>query len=139
MRKTYLDWSKRVTEAFAPPATQNSSETKKKIDKRTFPYPPPEVCACEESSCWLRKQEKPLGACIHDVEMLLKGVGEETYGAGWLWRMSLGWHPDRFAKKFKEEFCEEGVSVVGEMFSIITELSLREREKEEKAKVEKVV
>jgi hypothetical protein len=48
--------------------------------------------------------------------------------------MSLGWHPDRFVKKFKEAFKEEGVKAVGEMFGILTDLAGREREREEKMK-----
>ena len=51
-----------------------------------------------------------------------------------MWRMSLSWHPDRFVKKFKEGFKEEGVRAVGEMFGILTELAGREKAKEEKAK-----
>ena len=112
--------------------------TRAKIDHRAFPWLPPEVCACEESSCWLRKQEYSLGACVHDVEVLIKGAGEK-YTAHFLWRMSLGWHPDKFVKKFREGFAEEGEKAVREMFNILTELSLKERGKEEKAKREKVV
>lgn len=68
----------------------------------------------------------------------MKSAGE-AYCAAWLWKMSLGWHPDRFVRRIKEGFREEGMRVVGEMFSILTELSLAQREKEGKEKDEIVV
>ena len=40
-------------------------------------------------------------------------------------------HPDRFVKKFKEAFKEEGVRAVAEMFGILTELAGRDRIREE--------
>jgi hypothetical protein len=73
MRTMYNTWANIVSEAFRDPA---KGEEKEKLDKRTFPWLPPEMCACEEAGCWLRKQETTLGACVHDVEILLRGVGE---------------------------------------------------------------
>jgi hypothetical protein len=133
MRNMYRTWASQVTEAFRAPA---KGEKKEKLDRRTFPWLPPEVCACEEASCWLRKKEMQLGACIHDVEMLLRGVGEEEYCAAWLWRQSLLWHPDKFVKKFKEGFGEEGMRAVAEMFTIVTEMSHKERAREQERKIE---
>jgi hypothetical protein len=135
MRKTFHTWTTKLNEAFRAPA---KGEKKDKLTRLTFPWLPPEVCACELPSCWLRKQDRPLGACIHDVEVLLKGAGDK-YEASWLWKMSLGWHPDRFVKKFKESFKEEGMLAVGEMFGILTEMANKEREEESEAKMEKVV
>jgi hypothetical protein len=70
----YQSWSAKVTEAFRAPA---KCERNERLDKHTFPWLPPEVCACEELSCLIRKREKELGACIHDVETLLKSAREE--------------------------------------------------------------
>jgi hypothetical protein len=65
MRNFCTSWLAKANEAFRRP---EPGESKPKIDDRSFPWLPPEVCACEEAGCWLRKQEKGLGACAHDVE-----------------------------------------------------------------------
>ena len=145
MAKLYRAWTDAVQIAFPPPPAKTKDTTTKpknakdpkdarppKVDKFTFPYPPAELCACELPSCWLRKQEYALGACIHDIEALLRGA--EEYSAAWLWKLSFKWHPDRFVRKFKESFSEEGGKAVTEMFRIVTELSLKEREWEQQEK-----
>ncbi|KIW07403.1 uncharacterized protein PV09_02246 [Verruconis gallopava] len=127
----YLAWSQSVAEAILGGSKSSKGH---RLDACSFPWLPPEICTCEEPSCRLRKQEQRPGACAHDVESLMKGVGGTRYGAGWLWRQSLMWHPDRFIKKFSDEFVVDGMRAVAEMFTILTELSLQERERERKEK-----
>jgi hypothetical protein len=88
---------------------------------KTFPWLPNEILTCEEVSCKIRKGEKEFGGCVHDVEMLLKGVGDE-YSAKWLFKESLRWHPDRFGRKCNPGWREDGKKIVNEMFTILQEL-----------------
>lgn len=99
-----------------------------KIDFETFPFPPKEICSCEVDSCKVRKEEMSLGACKHDVERLLKGVGKD-YNASWLWRESLKWHPDKWVRFLANDFVE-GERCVTEMFVIIKGLADERREAE---------
>jgi len=99
-----------------------------RVDVETFPFPPKEVRTCELPRCKERKAETRLGACKHDVERLLKGVGRE-YNAAWLWRESLKWHPDRWVRFLADDFVE-GKRVVTEIFVIIKELADEKREQE---------
>jgi hypothetical protein len=129
----YRIWKEKVDIAFgAKPVFDENGDQKKspRMTEKTFPWLPPEMTACEKMSCKLRKKEKPLGACVHDVEMLLQGVGDE-YCAKWLWREKLKWHPDQFAKKCGMSWKEEGMEVACEMFIVMEELIEKEKEKAE--------
>jgi hypothetical protein len=99
-----------------------------RVDWETFPFPPRDVCTCEQPLCKVRKEATKLGACKHDVERLLKGVGAE-YSAAWLWRESLEWHPDKWTRFLANDFVE-GQSLVTEMFVIVKALADEKREQE---------
>ena len=100
-----------------------------RVDSEAFPFPPSEVCTCELLRCKERKTDTRLGACRHDVERLLKGVGRE-YNANFLWRESLKWHPDKWVRFLANDFVE-GKKVVTELFVIIKELADEKREQEQ--------
>jgi len=80
--------------------------------------------------CKLRKLEKGLGACVHDMEMFLKAGFGEVYGAKCLWVESLAWHPDRVGRKCRAEWMNEGKKVAAEMYVIFGELIEEARKKE---------
>lgn len=103
----------------------------RRITGKTFPFLPPEICGCDKMECVMRKEDTGLGACVHDVERLLKGAGE-AYCAKWLWGMSLMWHPDQFARKCAKGWRDEGRVLANEMFVILSELIEKERAREEK-------
>jgi hypothetical protein len=101
----------------------------RKVTLATFPNIPVEFLTCVKTACANRKSEKPLGACEHEVEALLKGAGEK-YCAKWLWRESLMWHPDQFTRKCHDVFREGGAAMGGEMFVILGKLMEKERASE---------
>jgi predicted nuclease with TOPRIM domain len=134
----YKDWKQKLDIAFGDKQAfdENGNEkTRQKMSEKSFPWLSPEVTACEEMSCMLRKNEKRLGACVHDVEKLLHGAGE-VYCAKWLWKEKLKWHPDRFAKKCAKSWKKEGMEVASEMFIVLGELIDKVREAEKKSEEE---
>jgi hypothetical protein len=101
-----------------------------KLDGRTFPFPPTEINVCDMVTCKFRKQEKGLGACVHDMETFFKAGLGEVYGAKSLWAESLIWHPDRIERRYQADWLEEGKKVGGEMYVILGELIAEARKKE---------
>jgi hypothetical protein len=128
----FRGWEDKVRIAFGGKkeydADGNVKEYRRVVYK-TFPWLPNEVLVCERTICKLRKEEKELGACVHDVEMLLRGVGDE-YSAKWLFKESLRWHPDRFGRKCNPSWRDEGTKIASEMFIILQELIDIEKQSE---------
>lgn len=101
-----------------------------KFDGRTFPFPPTEINVCDMVTCKFRKQEKGLGACVHDMEMFMKAGFGKVYGAKSLWAESLNWHPDRIERMCQADWLDEGKKVAGEMYVVLGELIAAARKKE---------
>jgi hypothetical protein len=143
--KLFIEWWEQKEAAFgnqhlAVPAPSKSKADNKgkpahreKLTKDTFPFPPFEITFCKLIPCQSRKIERGLGVCVHEVERFLKaGLGEDLYGAKWLWGESLHWHPDRIGRKCKDGWKKDGEKAAGEMFVILSELIQVEREREGK-------
>jgi hypothetical protein len=126
--KLFLEWHDKKEDAFGDGnlkvGTEKAQDGKRdeKLGKETFPFPPPEVDVCDKVTCKLRKAERGLGVCVHDMEMFLKAGFGEVYGAKCLWVESLNWHPDHVGRKCKGDWMGEGKKVAGEMYVILGEL-----------------
>jgi hypothetical protein len=92
---------------------------------KTFPAPPLDICICQLVSCKNRKIESNLMACVHDVELLLRGSGQ--YSHAWLKKQMLNWHPDRIGQRSEPEFRAEACRKATEMFAIFQELLSNEK------------
>ncbi|KAF2436962.1 hypothetical protein EJ08DRAFT_655116 [Tothia fuscella] len=132
-KKVFDEWKSKVEIAIGEKTgfNQNGGVMKHEpITAATFPNIPIEVMGCEKVACTNRKLEKcQLGACVHEIETLMKGVGE-AYCSKWLWRESLMWHPDQFSKKCSKEWRDEGAAAGSEMFIILQDIVDKERAKE---------
>jgi len=85
-----------------------------------FPHLPVDICTCDIQVCGLRKVDKLLLACRHDVEKLLKASGQ--YSLAWLRTERLAWHPDRFGRKCSPEYKDLLLKKATEMYTIFEEL-----------------
>lgn len=134
--KLFLNWYEKKERAFGGEkksgmeSITEESVRREMLCKETFPFLPLGIDVCDKVVCKMRKMEKGLGVCVHDVEAFLKaGVGE-LYGSKFLWVESLQWHPDRAGRKCKVDFMVEGKKVASEMYVILQELTAQARKKE---------
>jgi hypothetical protein len=137
--KLFLEWYEKKEVAFGEEkkVEMDSEEAQapgmrrgEKLGKETFPFPPPEIDVCVKVVCKIRKRDKGLGACVHDMERFLKAGFGDVYGAKCLWVESLVWHPDRVGRRCKAEFMSEGNKAAAEMYVILGELIEEARKKE---------
>ncbi|QDS68959.1 hypothetical protein FKW77_008779 [Venturia effusa] len=136
MSKLFLEWYDKKEVAFGDGSKARllgegvEGVKRERVNRDTFPLPPPEVDVCDKVVCKMRKLEKGLGVCAHDMEAFLKaGVGE-LYGAKFLWKESLQWHPDNVGRKCRNDFVDEARKLVSEMYVIFQELIAQAREKD---------
>lgn len=93
------------------------------ISATNFPYLPKEIDICDEPDCVARKSRKEaVGACQHDLEMLLRVSGK--YSERWLRKQRERWHSDKFVGKTKSSGGAPEMlnRKANEMFSLFTEL-----------------
>lgn len=134
--KLFLDWYERKEIAFGDGSKAGFWEEgaakmrRQRVNRDTFPFPPPEVDVCDKIVCKIRKVEKGLGVCVHDMEAFLKVGVDELYGAKFLWKESLQWHPDSVGRKCRTNFVGEARKLVSEMYVIFQELIAEARKKE---------
>lgn len=108
-RDTFVNWKKQCEVYF------------KARNRTVFVYPPPSVCLCKLPSCTVRKsQEKSIGACIHDIERLLRG--SDQYSLKFLRAERLRWHPDKFGQGCESAQRAELAQKATQMFTIFEEL-----------------
>jgi hypothetical protein len=90
-------------------------------DITEFPRMPEHICTCVALPC-LEEKSAPnsIGACKHDVKMLLHGSG--LYEASWLKKYRLTWHPDSFRRRCAEEFRDQGGKMSQKLFVIFGQL-----------------
>lgn len=70
-----------------------------------------------------------LGACVHDLEMLLRV--ELEYSAKWLTRERNRWHPDQFQKRCAPHARAALGKIATQMFSLLNILAEKEASREE--------
>lgn len=134
--KLFLDWYDKKEMAFgdgskAGLAEEGAAEMRReRVNRETFPFPQPEIDVCDKIVCKFRKAEKGLGVCVHDMEAFLRAGAGELYGAKFLWKESLQWHPDGVGRKCRSDFVGEARKLVSEMYVIFQELIAEARKKE---------
>lgn len=134
--KLFLDWYDKKEMAFGDGSKVGLLEEggaaevrRERVSRETFPSPPPEIDVCDKLVCKIRKLEKGLGVCVHDMEAFLKaGVGE-LYGAKFLWKENLQWHPDNVGRKCRDDFAGEARKLASEMYVIFQELITEAKKK----------
>ena len=139
-RELYTAWRARLTAALA----LRSATPPAKITPGTFPFPPREAAVCADRTfCAIRKGSSGVGLCWHDMHSLLEGamgVVELESGAripqqltaGWVGKEKQLWHPDRFLRLVDEEFADEAMGLVTEVFALMGQVEAFLRERDEK-------